>query len=133
MERFLSVSGATYCIDIETNKLIWRQDSEIPIISSPAVVAGRVYIGEGYHYDTGCRLRCLDANTGDTIWSFKTASHVESTPYIIQGRLYFTAGGDGVYCLDALAGEEIWHFPAVHADMAPIVKRWESLFWYRLW
>ena len=117
-----SVSGATYCIDIETNKLVWRHDSDIPIISSPAVVAGRVYIGEGYHYDTGCRLRCLDANTGDPIWSFKTASHVESTPSIVQGRLYFTAGGDGVYCLDALAGEEIWHFPAVHADMAPLVK-----------
>lgn len=117
-----SVSGATYCIDIETNKLVWRHDSEIPIISSPAVVAGRVYIGEGYHYDTGCRLRCLDANTGDPIWSFKTASHVESTPTIVQGRLYFTAGGDGVYCLDALAGEEIWHYPAVHADMAPLVK-----------
>ena len=117
-----SVSGATYCIDIETNKVVWRQDSDIPIISSPAVVAGRVYIGEGYHYDTGCRLRCLDANTGDPIWSFKTASHVESTPSIVQGRLYFTAGGDGVYCLDALAGEEIWHFPAVHADMAPLVK-----------
>ena len=124
----LSVSGATYCIDIETNKLIWRHDSDIPIISSPAVVAGRVYIGEGYHYDTGCRLRCLDANTGDPIWSFRTASHVESTPYIIQGRLYFTAGGDGVYCLDALAGEEIWHFPAVHADMAPIVKNGKVYF-----
>lgn len=117
-----SVSGATYCIDIETQKVIWRRDSEIPIISSPAVVAGRVYIGEGYHHDTGCRLRCLDATTGDPIWSFKTASHVESTPIITQGRLYFTAGGDGVYCLDALAGEEIWHFPGIHADMSPLVK-----------
>lgn len=124
----LSVSGATYCIDIETNRVIWSQDSDIPIISSPAVVAGRVYIGEGYHYDTGCRLRCLDANTGEPIWSFKTASHVESTPTIIQGRLYFTAGGDGVYCLDALAGGEIWHFPAVHADMSPLVKEGKVFF-----
>lgn len=117
-----SVSGATYCIDTDTQEVVWRNDSEIPIVSSPAVVAGRVYIGEGFHEDSGCRLRCLDAKTGDPIWSFTTASHVESTPFIIQGRLYFTAGADGIYCLDALAGEQIWHFPAVHADMSPLVK-----------
>ena len=117
-----SVSGATYCIDTDTQEVVWRHDSEIPIVSSPAVVAGRVYIGEGFHEDSGCSLRCLDAKTGDPIWSFTTASHVESTPFITQGRLYFTAGADGIYCLDALAGEQIWHFPAVHADMAPVVK-----------
>lgn len=117
-----SASGATYCIDIDTQEVIWRHDSEIPIFSSPVVVAGRVYIGEGFHEDSGCSLRCLDANTGDPIWSFKTTSHVESSPFITQGRLYFTAGEDGVYCIDALAGAEIWHFPAVHADMSPLVK-----------
>ncbi len=117
-----SVSGATYCIDTDTQKVIWENNSEIPIFSSPAVVAGRVYIGEGFHLDSGCRLRCLDAKTGEPFWSFKTASHVESTPFITQGRLYFTAGADGVYCVDALAGEQIWHFPAVHADMSPLVK-----------
>ena len=119
---FFSVSGATYCIDLNTQEEVWRHDSDIPIFSSPAVVAGRVYIGEGYHEDSGCRLRCLDANTGEPIWNFVTASHVESTPFITRGRLYFTAGADGVYCLDALAGEQIWHFPAVHADMSPLVK-----------
>lgn len=117
-----STSGATYCIDIDTQEVIWRTDSDIPIFSSPAVIAGRVYIGEGFHYDDNCTLRCLDAKTGDPIWSFKTTSHVESTPFFTQGRLYFTAGADGVYCIDALAGEQIWHFPAVHADMSPLVK-----------
>lgn len=117
-----SVRGATYCIDTDTQKVVWRNDSDIPIVSSPAVVAGRVYIGEGFHEDSGCRLRCLDAKTGDPIWSFTTASHVESTPFITQGRLYFSAGADGIYCIDALAGEEIWHYPAVHADISPLVK-----------
>lgn len=116
-----SVHGATYCIDTDKNEVVWEKKSEIPIFSSPAVVAGRVYIGEGFHLDSGCRLRCLDAATGEPIWSFTTASHVESTPFITKGRLYFTAGADGVYCIDALAGEQIWHFPAVHADMSPLV------------
>ena len=116
-----SIHGATYCIDTDKNEVVWEKKSDIPIFSSPAVVAGRVYIGEGFHFDSGCRLRCLDAKSGEHIWSFTTASHVESTPFITRGRLYFTAGADGVYCIDALAGEQIWHFPAVHADMSPLV------------
>ncbi len=116
-----SLGGATYCIDIESGEELWRHDSEIPIFSSPAVAAGRVYIGEGYHQDSGCHLRCLDAKTGEAIWRFRTESHVESTPFISQGKLYFTAGADGVYCVDALEGKLIWHYPAIHADMSPLV------------
>ena len=118
-----SVGGATYCIDTESQKVIWRHSSSIPIFSPPAVAGGRVYIGEGYHQDSNCHLRCLDAKTGELIWSFKTASHVESTPFISQGKLYFTAGADGVYCIDALEGQQIWHYEGVHADMSPVVHK----------
>ncbi|MDE0554266.1 MAG: PQQ-binding-like beta-propeller repeat protein [Candidatus Poribacteria bacterium] len=118
-----SLGGATYCIDTESKKVIWRHSSRIPIFSPPAVAGGRVYIGEGYHQDSNCHLRCLDAKTGDLIWSFKTTSHVESTPFISQGKLYFTAGADGVYCIDALEGQQIWHYGGVHADMSPVVHK----------
>ena len=118
-----SLGGATYCIDTESQKILWRHTSPTPIFSSPAVAGGRVYIGEGYHHDSDCHLRCLDAHTGEQIWSFQTTSHVESTPFINQGKLYFTAGADGVYCIDALEGQEIWHYPAVHADMSPVMHK----------
>ena len=116
-----SLGGATYCIDTESQEILWQYTSPIPIFSSPAVAGGRVYIGEGYHHDSDCHLRCLDAKTGEPIWSFQTASHVESTPFISQGKLYFTAGADGVYCIDALEGQQIWHYEDVHADMSPVV------------
>ena len=118
-----SLGGATYCIDTESQKVVWRHASPTPIFSSPAVAGGRVYIGEGYHHDRDCHLRCLDAKTGEPIWSFRTTSHVESTPFISQGKLYFTAGADGVYCIDALEGQEIWHYEDVHADMSPVVHK----------
>ena len=118
-----SLGGATYCIDTESQKILWRYTSPTPIFSSPAVAGGRVYIGEGYHHDSDCHLRCLDARTGEPIWSFQTTSHVESTPFISQGKLYFTAGADGVYCIDALEGEQIWHYPEVHADMSPVLHK----------
>ena len=123
-----SLGGATYCIDTESKKVIWRHNSPTPIFSPPAVAGGRVYIGEGYHQDSNCHLRCFDANTGDLIWSFQTASHVESTPFISQGKLYFTAGADGVYCIDALEGQEIWHYEGVHADMSPVVHNGKVYF-----
>ena len=123
-----SLGGATYCIDTETQKVLWRHASPTPIFSSPAVAGGRVYIGEGYHHDSDCHLRCLDAKTGELIWSFPTTSHVESTPFISQGKLYFTAGADGVYCIDALEGQEIWHYGDVHADMCPVVHKNKAYF-----
>ena len=123
-----SLGGATYCIDTESQKVLWRHASPTPIFSSPAVAGGRVYIGEGYHHDSDCHLRCLDAKTGEPIWSFQTTSHVESTPFISQGKLYFTAGADGVYCIDALEGQEIWHYEDVHADMSPVVHQGKAYF-----
>ncbi len=123
-----SLGGATYCIDIDTQQVLWRYASPIPIFSSPAVAGGRVYIGEGYHHDDNCHLRCLDAKTGEQIWAFRTTSHVESTPFISQGKLYFTAGADGVYCIDALEGQLIWHYPDIHADMAPVVHNGMAYF-----
>ena len=123
-----SLGGATYCIDTDSQEVIWRHASPTPIFSSPAVAGGRVYIGEGYHEDSNCHLRCLDAKTGEQIWSFPTASHVESTPFISQGKLYFTAGADGIYCIDALEGEEIWHFKGVHADMSPVLHNGKLYF-----
>jgi outer membrane protein assembly factor BamB len=65
---------------------IWTfsgSNSLLPVFSSPTVVDGRVYIGEGYHQNSGCRLFCLDAQDADRVlWSKATASHVESTPTV---------------------------------------------------
>ena len=68
-----SLGGATYCIDTESQKVLWRHTSPTPIFSSPAVAGGRVYIGEGYHHDSDCHLRCLDAKTGEPIWSLQNS------------------------------------------------------------
>ena len=101
---FFSSGGAVYCLDANSGTHLWRYDTSVQIFSSPTVVGGRVYVGEGFHQDADCHLHCLDASSGRRIWRFKTASHVESTPFISQGKVYFGAGNDGVYCLDALEG-----------------------------
>ena len=123
-----SSGGAVHCLDANRGVSLWRYDTSVPIFSSPTVVGGRVYVGEGFHQDADCHLHCLDANNGRLIWTFKTTSHVESTPFVSQGKVYFGAGNDGVYCVDALEGKQIWHYPSVHVDMSPVVWKGKVYF-----
>ena len=125
---FFSSGGTVYCLNTYNGRDFWRLEGPVQIFSSPTVVGGRVYVGEGFHQDADCHLYCLDANNGHLIWKFKTASHVESTPFVSQGKVYFGAGGDGVYCLDALEGKEIWHYPSVHVDISPVVWKGKVYF-----
>jgi len=114
-------TGAVYCLDRHTGGLLWRTPVAQQVFSSPAVVGGRVYVGEGLHEDTGSRLRCLDAGNGAVQWEIETASHVESSPTVADGLVFFGAGEDGLYCADAQTGETLWHLPGYHVDISPAV------------
>jgi outer membrane protein assembly factor BamB len=117
--------GAVYCLDAATGNRIWtfNDDKQMkPVsISSPCLADGRLYIGEGYHDDSGCKVYCLDAATGEKIWDFQTTSHTESSPVVVKGRLYIGAGDDGLYCLDAVTKKQVWHFEGLHVDATPAV------------
>lgn len=108
-----------YCLDAFTGRLIWKFETVYEVFASPAVVNGRVYVGEGLHYTDEAKLYCLDAFTGNLLWNFQTGSHVEFSPTVFDGRVYFGAGEDGVYCLDARNGQKLWQYRGVHVDMSP--------------
>lgn len=116
--------GALYCLDSATGRPIWTfHDGKKmkQVFSSPVVVEGRLYIGEGFHQDDECKVYCLDATTGKKLWEFPTRSHTESTPFVAAGRVYIGAGDDGLYCLDAATGRKVWNFPGFHIDASPVV------------
>jgi len=91
------------------------------LILKHAQLHGRVYIGEGLHYDANTKLYCLDIRNGKPIWDFQTNSHTESSPTVDNGKVYFGAGDDGLYCLDAITGKMQWRFPDAHVDGGPLV------------
>ncbi len=113
--------GVVYCLDAESGDMIWKYQTKREIFSSPAVVDGKVYIGEGLHQDTDSELYCLDAATGSLLWSFQTSSQVESSPAVVDGRVFFGAGAEGVYCVDAETGKQIWHRPDIYVGISPAV------------
>jgi outer membrane protein assembly factor BamB len=110
-----------YCVDATTGKRIWQFQTEKQVFSSPAVVKGRVYVGEGLHTDVGCKVYCLDAATGRKLWAAPTRSHTESAPAVAGNRVFIGAGDDGVYSLDATSGKVVWHQRHGHIDTAPAV------------
>lgn len=113
--------GRVLCLDAASGKLKWQFRTRFPVFSSPAVAGGRIFVGEGYHQDSGCQLYCLEAATGKELWTFRAGSHVESSPHVDRDRVYFGAGDDGLHCLDAGTGKPVWHFPGEHIDISPLV------------
>ena len=117
-----SSGGVILCVNAENGTAVWERKTRFPVFSSPAVAAGRVFVGEGYHQDSDCRLYCLDAKTGRDIWTFTAKSHVESSPHATAERVTFGAGEDGIYCLNAVDGKIVWHHPKEHVDISPLVS-----------
>jgi outer membrane protein assembly factor BamB len=116
--------GALYCLDRTSGDLIWTfHDGKKmkSVFSSPCLADGKVYIGEGFHQDSNCKLYCLRAADGEKVWEFQTGSHTESSPCVAGGKVFFGAGDDGLFCLDAATGAEVWHFPGYHVDASPVV------------
>jgi outer membrane protein assembly factor BamB len=116
--------GTLYCLDRATGKEVWKFDNDRQmkqVFSTPCLVDGRLYIGEGFHEDTGCKLYCLDAATGKKQWELPTNSHTESSPSVVDGKVFCGAGDDGLLCVDAATGKEVWHYPGLHVDCSPVV------------
>lgn len=116
--------GAVYCLDRGTGEQLWAFSNKRkmkPVYSTPVLSGGKLYVGEGFHTDSACRVYCLDAEKGTKLWDFATANHTESTPVVVDGRVYVGAGDDGVYCLDAEKGTQVWNFPGFHVDAPPRV------------
>ena len=121
----LATSGAVYCLNQDTGKIVWQFDDDWAMqqmYSSPCLADGRLYIGEGMHANHVCKFYCLDAASGQKQWQFVTAGHIESSPCVADGKVFFAAGDDGLYCLDAITGAPRWHYEApIHVDTSATV------------
>jgi eukaryotic-like serine/threonine-protein kinase len=92
-------------VDISTAR--WEFQTGGDVFSSPAVAAGKVYVGS---HDKN--WYCLDAFTGQKIWNFTVGHYVRSSAAVSGGKV-FTGADDGYfYALDANTGAQLWKVSA---------------------
>jgi len=93
-----------YCFAQDDGRQVWRYDGKARgYYSTPAIVAGRVYVGA----EDG-KLHCVDARTGQGIWTFQTGAAIWSSPCVVDGKVIFGSRDFHLYCLDAATGKELW-------------------------
>jgi len=92
-------------VPIPEGQVRWRFESKAPIVSSPAVVQGTVYLSTGDR-----RVVALEADTGELIWESEVTGPVHSSP-AVAGDLLFVGLKDGrLLALDTADGKIQWEF-----------------------
>jgi len=95
-------SGPTRSAEVE-----WKFATGGPIITSPAVADGVVYIASlsGYLY-------AVDQETGAEKWKFKSRMPIASSPAVQDGAVYFVSSTGALAAIDAATGQAKWVFAA---------------------
>lgn len=78
-----------------------------PVLTKPAIVDGKVYVGSGKTGATGGTLFKIDLSTGAVEGRFPTSGSafysyrgIGGSPAVVGGRVYFTGVHGVVYCVD---------------------------------
>jgi outer membrane protein assembly factor BamB len=87
--------------------VLWSFQAAAPIVASPAVSGGVVYIPslDGHLY-------ALDQQTGKEKWKFKSRMPIASSPAVVDGVLYFVSSTGALAALDIATGTPRWVFAA---------------------
>lgn len=106
-------------LDRNTGRTLWEFTARGAILSSPAIINDRVFVG-----DTTGTLYCLGFSSGDEIWESREFSQIVSSPIITRDRL-FICDQQYVYQVDISDGEivksldlgsQIYATPAVYGN-----------------
>jgi hypothetical protein len=78
----------------------WKFTAGGPIVTSPAIADGVVYIGamDGHLY-------AIDEQTGKEKWNFKSRMPIASSPAVSNGSLYFVSSAGSLAALDIATGK----------------------------
>jgi len=83
----------------------WSNATGGDVSSSPAVVGGRVFVG-----NMNNKFYCLNVTTGKQLWSYATESQVFSSPAVAGGRVFMGSLDYQIYCLNITSGELLWNY-----------------------
>ena len=111
MATFGGCDQAVHVVRLSDGKGLQVLGANSYILSSPAFVDGKVYIGD---HEGG--FFCGDVKTGKTVWSFDTEGGDQATfaatAAVDAERVVIGSRDGNVYCLDRKTGKKRWVFTA---------------------
>jgi outer membrane protein assembly factor BamB len=81
----------------------WTFKAAGPIVTSPAIVDGVVYIAS-----LSGHLYAIDRETGKEKWNFKSRMPIASSPAVADGAVYFVSSAGSLAAIDASNGQPRW-------------------------
>jgi outer membrane protein assembly factor BamB len=102
-------SGWFHAFDLAdgpAKRVVWTKSSPLlhaPAVCAPAIVDGKVILGEGMHQTDGAGLLSFRATDGRLLWRLSVPgelTHIEGSPTVSGGRIFVGAGSAGVLCVD---------------------------------
>lgn len=81
----------------------WTFKAAGPIVTSPAIVDGVVYIAS-----LSGHLYAVDRQTGQEKWNFKSSRPIASSPAVVDGTVYFVSSAGSLVALDLATGQPKW-------------------------
>jgi len=113
----LSLNNKYYDLQGETNKYpdfsvnceypfvkeTWLISTGVGIYSSPAVIDGKLYVGNDFG-----KLTCYTLSKGNTKWSFQSQKRIVGTPAVADGVVVFGSADKNIYGLNARNGRRLW-------------------------
>lgn len=104
-------------------KEIWRYAADANIISTPAVTAGKVFVGNQNGVMTGFSL-----TDGKILCKYKTGGSIFSSPAVSGNKVVFGSGDGNVYCLSTHNGKLLWKYNADASMLGSPVIRGDTVF-----
>jgi eukaryotic-like serine/threonine-protein kinase len=106
MFRGNPLHSGVYATNAPTNlSLKWKFQTGGPVVSSPAVLDGTVFIGSADK-----NVYALDTATGKLRWKFDAHADVNSSPAVGKGIVYVLSLDGNLYAVDAKTGTQRWSF-----------------------
>jgi alcohol dehydrogenase (cytochrome c) len=97
--------GRVAAVDINTGKMVWKADTEQPLMGGMLTTAGNlVFTGEG-----NGQFNAYDARSGKLLWTFQCGAGVNAPPtsYMVNGKQYIAVAAGGNTQLDFKRGNNV--------------------------
>jgi outer membrane protein assembly factor BamB len=87
----------------------WRFATAGPIVTTPAVSGGVVYIAS-----LSGHLHAIDAASGREKWQFQSRMPIASSPTVADGVVYFISSTGSLAAIEAATGQPKWVYAVEH-------------------